>query len=439
MNVKFIFFLAIIALSSFFYLYVENPGDVTVVITATHNYTLPLVLVLFLSFLVGVCMMGLDSVISDTMRSLKAKKARKTARAVEEAKETYRKGLEEMAREDFKGAREHIEKALLCLPGDLSMTLALSETFMREGNAAEAVEALETELFHNPTSVVILTALGKAARSAGENERAARAFEEILKIEKGNHYAIKELRDININEGLWAEAAALEEQLVEGHKKGWFRSSPTDYGKLPGLLYEQASLSFDAGDTDKAEEVLKEALKKDETFIPAQVLLGDIYSKKYGAYEGLVVWEKAYKRSPGNAVLLLRIEDYQIAQSAPEKMMELYNRELEARPDDINLLILRARFYLRVEIIEKAVDELEGLQVRGKDNYYSKLLLATAYSRQGREVQAADLLAKAINLDTRHTSPSFTCSRCSTSFGQWHGRCSFCGQWNTLHMNPEAR
>ncbi len=439
MNVKFIFFLAIIALSSFFYLYIENPGNVTVVFSSSYNYTLPLVLVLFLSFLTGVFLMGLDSIISDTMRSLKAKKARKAARAVEEAKETYRKGLEEMARENFKGAREHIEKALLSLPGDLAMTLALAETFMSEGQAHEAIDALETELFHNPTSVVILTALGKAARAAGENDRASRAFEEILSIDKGNKYAIKELREIKINEGAWQEAAALEERLLEGHKKGWFRSSVTDYGKLPGLLYEQASLSFEAGDLDKAEEILKETLKKDDTFVPAQVLFGDVYSKKYGAYEGHSVWEKAYKKSPGSAVLLLRIEDYQIGQSAPDKMIELYDKELAARPDDININILRGRFYLRIEMIDKAVDELEGLAARGKDSYYSKILLATAYFRQDRHTRAADLFREAINIDMLHTPPSFTCSQCSTTFGQWYGRCSFCGEWNTLHMNPDAR
>ncbi len=439
MNVKFIFFLAIIALSSFFYLYVENPGDITVVLTSEYSYTLPLVLVLFLSFLVGVCMMGLDSVISDTMRSIKAKRARKTAKAVEEAKEIYRKGLEEMARENFKVAREHIEKALLSIPGDLTMTLALADTFISEGNAAEAVEALESELFHNPTSVVILTALGKAAKAAGEYERAARAYEEVLKTEKDNHYALKELRDIKINEGLWSEATALEEQLVGGHKKGWFRSSTADNGKLPALLYEQARECYETEELDKAEEILKEALKKDDTFIPAQMLFGDIYSKKYGDYEALSVWEKAYSRSPGSAPLLFRIEDYHIAQSAPDKMIEFYNKELTSRPDDINLIILRARFYLRVEMIENAVEDLERLQAQGKDNYYSKILLATACSRKGRDSEAADLLGKAMNIDIQHTSPSFTCSKCSTTFNKWCGRCSFCSEWNTLHMNPEAR
>ncbi|MFQ5353455.1 MAG: lipopolysaccharide assembly protein LapA domain-containing protein [Thermodesulfobacteriota bacterium] len=439
MNVKFIFFLAIIALSSFFYLYVENPGNVTVVLTSSYSYTLPLVLVLFLSFLVGVCMMGLDSVISDTMRSLRSKRERKAARAVEDAKESYSKGLEDMARKDFAGARKHIERSLLSIPGDLAMTLSLAETHMSEGHAHEAIDVLETELFHNPTSVVILTALGRAAIAAGETERAVRAFEEILKVDKGNNCATEQLRDLKIKEGLWSEAAAIEEQLVEGHKKGWFSSSTADYGKLPGLLYEEARESFAAGDVDRAEEILKESLKKDDAFVPAQVLFGDVYSKKYGAYEGLIVWEKAYKRSPGNAALLFRIEDYQIGQSAPEKMIELYDKELAARPDDINLKILRARFYLRVEMIDRAVDELEGLQVQGKDNYYSKVLLSTAYVRQGRDAQAADLLGKAINIDTRQTSPNFTCSSCSSTFGQWYGRCSFCGEWNTMHMNPEAK
>jgi len=442
MNVKLLFFLAIVALSSFFYLYVENPGNVTVILAKNYSYTFPLVLVLFLSFLVGVFMMGIDSVISDTMRTLKAKKAKKAARAAEEANKTYVRGLEAMARAEYKAAREFIEKALLTTPGDLSMTLSLAEAHTLEGNPQEAVEALEAELFHDPTSIVILTALGKSARKAGESERAARAFEEVLKIEKGNVYALRQLRDIKIDEGLWSEAAELESQLVEGSKKGWFRSSSTDYGKLPALMYEQARDLLEKGEVDSAEATLKEALKKDDAFTPAQILFGDIYKQKYGAYEALMVWEKAYSRARGNAALLFRIEDYQISESAPHKMIELYKKELAERPDDVNLRILLARFYLRVEMVEKAVYELEGLHDDGRESYYSKVLLATAYAKQGYEVRAAETFGKAIGLsalDGTKTTPSFTCSHCSTTFRQWAGRCGFCAEWNTMHMNPEAR
>ncbi len=439
MNVKLLFFLAIVALSSFFYLYVENPGNATVVLAKDYSYTLPLVLILFLSFLVGVFMMGVDSVISDTMRSIRANKAKKAAKAVEEAKKTYVNGLEAMARAEYKSAREQIEKALLAMPGDLAMTLSLAETHSREGNPHEAVDALETELFHNPTSIVILTALGKRAREAGEADRAARAFEEVLKLDKGNSHALRQLRDIKIGEGLWTEAAELEQKIIDGNKKGWFRGGGHDSGKLPGILYEQARGLYEEGNLDGAEAILKEALKKDDAFTPAQMLFGDVYKKKYGAYEALMVWEKAYSRAPGNAALLFRIEDYQISESAPQKMIDLYKRELAERPDDVNLRMLLARFYLRVEMVERAVDELEALHGQGKECYYSKILLATAYSKQGYDARAAGMFGQAIGLDGAKTNPSFTCSHCSTTFRQWAGRCGFCGEWNTLHMNPEAR
>jgi len=438
MNVKLLFFLAIVALSSFFYLYIENPGNVTVILSSDYSYTFPLVLVLFLSFLVGVFMMGIDSVISDTMRSLRSKKAKKVARAIEDANKTYREGLEAMARAEYKSAREHIEKALLTLPGDLPMTLSLAETHGREGHPHEAVDALDTELFHNPTSIVILTAIGSYAKKACEAERAARAFEEVLKLDNSNLHAMKELRDIKIGEGLWSEAVELEQSIVGGHKKGWFRSGGHDNGKIPGLLYEQARSQYETGDMDGAEATLKEALKKDDAFTPAQMLFGDIYKEKYGDYEALMVWEKAYSRAPGNAALLFRIEDYRIGESAPDKMIDLYKKELADRPDDINLRLLLARFYLRVEMVERAVDELEGLHGAGKECYYSKILLATAYSKQGYENRAAEMLGDAIGIDGVKTNPAFTCSHCSTTFRQWAGRCGFCGEWNTLHMNPEA-
>ncbi len=440
MNIKLLFFLAIVALSSFFYLYVENPGSVTLVLAKDWNYTLPLVLALVLSFVAGVVMMGFDTLISDTVRSIKANKAKKAAKAAEEARKTYWKGLEAMARGNYAGARELIEKALLALPGELSMVLSLAETHMREGGPHDAAEALESELFHNPSSVAILTALGSYARKAGEPERAERAFEEVLKLEKGNNFAIGELRDIKIDEEKWAEAAELEKRIVESGKKGWFRGKGHDTGKLPGLLYEQARALVREGKIERAEEVLKDALRKDDSFVPANILFGDIYKKKYGAYEALMVWEKAYSLAPGSAALLFRIEDYQVEASAPQKMIELYKRELEARPDDVNMRLLLARFYLRIEMVERAVDELEQIRVKGEETYYSKVLLAAAYKKQGYDARAAEIFGQVLGLEEgTDRRPSFTCSHCSTTFSQWAGRCGFCGEWNTLEMNPEAR
>jgi len=441
MNVKLLFFLAIIALSSFFYLYVENPGNVTVILAKDYSYTFPLVLVLFISFLAGVCMMGIDSVISDAMRSIRANKARRAAKAANEARKTYKRGLQAMARAEYKSAREHIEKALLTMPGDLAMTLSLAETHSREGHHHEAACALETELFHNPTSIVILTALGTSARKAGEADRAARAFEEVLNLDKGNHHAMTQLRDIKMGEGLWSEAAALEEKIIEGNKKGWFRGGGHENGKLPGILFEQARGQFDSGEIDKAESTLKEALKKDDAFTPAQILFGDLYKKKYGAYEALMVWEKAYSRDPGNAALLFRIEDYRISESAPQKMIDLYKKELDERPDDINVRMLLARFYLRVEMVERAVDELEDLHGKAKECYFSKVLLAVAYSKLGYDARATAMFGQAVGLeglDGTKINPAFTCTHCSTTFRQWAERCSLCGEWNTLRMNPDT-
>jgi predicted Zn-dependent protease len=440
MNLKLLFFLALLALSTFFYLYVENPGTVAIVLAKGHSYTLPLVLLLVISFVAGVVMMGLDALISDTVRTLRAKKARKAAKAVEEAKKTYWRGLEAMARADYAAARELIEKALLAVPGDLPMVLSLAETHMREGNPHEAMEAIETELFHNPSSVALLTALGTYARKAGETERAERAFEEVLKVEKDNEYATRELRDIKIDQEKWSEAIPLEEKLLESRKKGWFRGGGHDSGKLPGLLYEKARALYAEGNLDKAEAVLKEALRKDDDFVPSNILFGEIYKEKYGAYEGLMVWEKAYSLAPGSAALLFRIEDYQVEASAPQKMIELYKRELETRPDDINLRLLLARFYLRVEMVERAVEELEKLRDEGRESYYSKVLLGAAYKKQGYDARAAEIFGELLGVGKgSDTRPSFTCANCSTTFRQWSGRCGFCGEWATLHMNPEAR
>ena len=438
MNVKLLFLLALVALSSFFYLYVENPGDLTIVIARGHSYTLPVVLVLVISFLMGVFMMGIDSVISDAMRTMRENRARRAAKALEEARRSYARGLEAMAREDYGAAREHMERALKTLRGEVSVLLSLAEVHMLEGHPSEAVEVLESELFHNPSSVTLLTALGRYARKAGDLERASRAFEEVLKKEKDNPFALRSLRDIRIEEEEWARAMELEKRILEGKKKGWLRGGGREAGRLPALLYELGRERFRDGDMDGAEKALSEALRRDEAFVPAVVLFGEVYGKKYGSYEALMVWEKGYSMAPGCAALLMRMEDYHVESSTPEKMIEFYKREMEKRPEDANIVLLLSRFYLRVEMAERAVDELERLRGQGRESRYSRVLLATAYQRLGYDARAAETFSRALGIEGEEARPNFTCTSCSTTFDRWDGRCGLCGEWNTLEMNPEA-
>ncbi|MFQ5441303.1 MAG: tetratricopeptide repeat protein [Thermodesulfobacteriota bacterium] len=438
MHVKIIFFLTVIALGGFFYLYTQNPGVVTVIIAKDYSYTLPVVLVLFLSFLIGVFMAGLDAVITDAKRAVNYAREKKKVKVEREARISHHLAMEALSKGDAEQARGFMEKALASMPGEPEMVLTLADTYLHEGKAYEALDVLETESFHNPGSVVILTAIGRYALEAGETQRAARAFEDALKVDPRDRAAILKLRDIKIKDEEWEEAVELENKLLGLEKSGWFFGGNEKAGKLPGLLYEVASGYEREERLEEASEKLKEVLKKDDFFIPAYILLSEISAARGGVLEETRVLEKAYSRHPVSTALLIRLEESCIKGSAPQKMLELYKKEIETHPGDVNLRILLARFYLRLEMVARAIEELEKIHHEGKESFYTSVLLGEAFFRQEQSKRAASMFKDALGLKGVVPYVPFTCAECGHRHKGWRARCNSCGEWNTLVMTPEA-
>jgi len=124
-----------------------------------------------------------------------------------------------------------------------------------------------------------------------------------------------------------------------------------------------------------------------------------------------------------------------LKESAPDKILERYQKEIIAHPTDTNLRLLLSRLYLRLEMVDNAIEELERLQTEGVDSFYSQVLLGEAYLRRKQDSRAADLFQRALGLD-REFAPPFVCSGCGHNAAAWGPRCTSCKQWNTLSMAP---
>jgi lipopolysaccharide biosynthesis regulator YciM len=202
---------------------------------------------------------------------------------------------------------------------------------------------------------------------------------------------------------------------------------------LTGLLFESASRYCSDGKLSEAIMKLKEVLRNDDAFMPAHLLLGDVLARQGNPANAIKVWEKARVKFPKTEAIILRLEDIYISESAPERILEKYKKEIHANPSDYNLRLLLGRLYLRLEMVDNAIEELEALANEGVEGYYHHVLLAEAYLRRKQSGKAAHLFQKALGMD-RELSPAFVCSGCAASSNSWAPRCPSCGEWNTLAM-----
>ncbi|OGP14609.1 MAG: hypothetical protein A2054_03400 [Deltaproteobacteria bacterium GWA2_55_10] len=431
MYTKILLVFIIVILGVFFFLHTQNPGNLTFVVTSEHTYVLSPTLLLFFGFFAGVVLAVLNSLLADARRAIKEIRERKEKKLLAQADENYRKGMELLVKGDTLSARELMEKAHRAKPNDTGIIISLSETYMRENRPQESIKVLENGYLTNPSSIGILSSLARCAAESGDMPRAAKAFEDVIRLDPRNLYALRKLRDLKIRECAWSEAARLQRSVIENEKND--EAEKKERRLITGLLYESARHSMNEGRLSEALIKLKEVLKNEDSFLPGHILLGDVLDKQGNTANAAKVWEKALHRFPNAEPVILKIEEMFLRESAPDRILERYQKEIISHPADTNLRLLLSRLYLRLEMVDNAIEELERLQLDGIESFYSQVLLGEAYLRRKQDSKAADLFQKALGLD-REFAPPFVCSACGHNAAAWGPRCTSCKQWNTLSM-----
>jgi lipopolysaccharide biosynthesis regulator YciM len=430
---KIILFVLFVFMGAFFYLHTVNPDVATFIIAGDLKFVQPITVFVFVGFFAGVAFAVFNSLYSDAVRAIKDLKAKHEKRQMELSESNYRDGAEELLRGNPGKARQLLKRALGANPSNIDIALRLAESSMEAGAAEDAVRVLNAALSKNPGNMELLYAVATNALITGDTHKAEKTLKEILNRYPSNSFALKGLRDIRIGEGAWERASELQKKLVS--RGGDAADAAGEEELLTGLLYESASKLMADGDPEGASGAAREALKNDDSFIPAHLLLGEVHYATGDTRGAAKVWEKAYNRY-NDARLFLRLEDMYIEESDPQNILDRYSKAINSRPGDTNLRLLLSRLYLRLEMVDNAIEELERLASEGEEGFYHRVLLAEAYSRREPGSKAATLFKGALGLD-KELPPPFRCTKCAKCVLEWQGRCPSCRNWNTLVMNAD--
>lgn len=430
---RIILFLLVIIIGAFFYLHTVNPAEVDFKITKDWIFTLPVTVLVFFGFFAGVTLAVFNSLFVDARRVIKDIRVRREKKLREQSEANYRKGTAELLRGNPEKARQFFEKALAANPQDIDILLCLAKANMEGKRPDEAMKILEAGLLKDPGNMEVLSAIAKDSLITGDSYKAAKTFKEMLEMDPTNPFALKGLRDLRIKESEWEEASQLQKTLVSRGRNGEDLSKEKEL--LTGLLYESAFKLMNEGNLDGAEQLAKEALRNDDAFIPAHLLLGDLHLTKGKHSDAIKLWDKAFERY-NDVALFLRLEDTYLKASDPQKILGRYEKAIARRPGDITLRLLLSRLYLRLEMVDNAIDELERLSSEGEEGFYHRILLGEAYSRREQGSKSSILFKTALGLD-KELPPPFRCTRCNHSVLDWQPRCQDCESWNTLRMSVE--
>lgn len=316
-------------------------------------------------------------------------------------------------------AVEQYNEALSYAPGQPVVITRLGAELLLLGETEKAMEELGRAISKEaPTAEpYLLMAIVHASR--GEYGEAEDKFARALEMDPPDREKVLTmLADMHILQKDFPAAAKIYEDLAEKKKR------PSRYFNL-GVLYAKLQ------ELEKAAISLEKAVELDETYLEAQLFLGNIYQFDGKYAEAIEQYEKVVALDPYYLEAYARLSDLYNRVGLHEKALEENRKIMEIDPENTESYLRSSRIYLGKGDLEKAKEVLTDALKRDLDvsavysglgyiafteenydeaaEYYRKALdeagdndegyffyLATALYQGGRREEAVEVLEKKV-------------------------------------------
>ncbi len=396
-------FLSIIIFGAMFiYLSILNPLGVTFQYFKGNYIETSLSILLVASFFIGALLIFLIYSIKDIRRALRE---RKQKRERDQLWDLFYSATDALFKNDLPRAEKQILAYLKKKPADPNAHLKLAEVYQKGGKVKKAIETLERARDLKKDKLEILFMEAQIYKTVKDYDGATKTFKEIVSVNPNNREAMKELRDIYIEEKEWEEALKLQRKIIKVSAKGEIDQEK----KLQqGLHYERARLMAEKG---------KE--------------LGELLRETGKSKDAIRVWRRGFEKF-GEIIFLNKLEDLYLSQEHPRGIINLYLEAMEKNPDNIIIPFFYARLCLRLEMIDEALDKLEEMDINLSNHASYHYLLAEVHAHRGDYETAMGEYRKGLKLEGGAYYVPYLCTNCQKEIKNWLPRCPECGQWGTF-------
>ena len=412
------------------YLLFLNPEPVMVKLTPAWTVEAPLAGALLVAFAAGALLVGLAALARASARGLRSWRAGRHA-----ARETKRAKAAAHAQQlvwagDYAQARVELLRAEGSAPSETQRATLLAETYLHEGNLADARRVVEEALVNLGLDARLLDLLAEIAERAGDLRGAAEALERARAAQPASPRLARRLRDVYAAAERWPEAMALQgEILLHVRDADVLR---TEEQILRGLRYQAALGQPEPRD---AVRQLVALTREDPSFVPAFVSAGDFLERNGRRMAARRAWERGARRKPAT-VLLERLERLNASEGRPERTARLLRRLRRRHPDDGPLLLFFARHLILRGAFDEATEVLSALPAPLAGAARPRAHARAGHRRRGEHHIAADTFVRAYGTDLAVLTP-FRCRVCRRVTDRWSGYCAGCRRWGTYASRVE--
>ncbi len=426
--------IAILVLVAFFeYLYALNPQRVPLhyapgKLYVIHNY---LIIYIFAAFLIGIAIILIINVLKDSIVQIKNIFYKRKQYIKTELDNSVNRAFEAYVKGQYDKGIDLIKKYLINYPNNIGAYLLLVKIYKHKGNIKEAENALNKALEIEKENVTALNEAGNLYKLTKDYDKAVFYFNKAFEYSSDDLYAISQLKDIFIKKEEWKNAYRMSKLFLSQSKDKDINKKEEQV--MLGLKYEFGKYLLESeNDTVRSMKRFNQVLSQDKNFVPAYLSLGDALIKKGKINEAFELWEKAFLRT-SNLAIAIKIEDVSIKTNHPENIIRFYQELIYDNPERWEYRLFLGKLYIRLEMIDDAIEILSLIPANiFKDNTLN-LLLAECYFKRGKYNDASVNFRKALKSSYPVKLP-FVCSNCGHTSYNYSSICPSCNKWNTYNI-----
>jgi lipopolysaccharide biosynthesis regulator YciM len=314
----------------------------------------------------------------------------------------------------------------------LEIQMILGNLYRQKGQVGRAINIHQTLLQRPDLTTLehayVLLCLGLDFRHGGFVDRALEAFQEVMRLDSRNRYALVNLQKLYEDQHQWADALRVREQIVKidaGRR-------PEDQQILGFLRNEMGIERQRAGDGAAARRSFTDAIDLDGRTVPAYLNLGDAHEREGNVTAAVDAWERLVHAVPEQAHFAFdRLQRAYAKMGTPHRFVELCRGLIDRDPQGWRARVALSRHRAAAGQHRAAFDQLlealphhpHGLAIHQE---IWELLHALAFD-PALIRRYVELTREAVFYLDPHI-----CRRCRYRSTEPLWQCPQCHEWNTF-------
>jgi len=315
----------------------------------------------------------------------------------------------------------------------LEVHMILGNLYREKGQVGKAITIHQMLLQRQKLSRVehayVLLCLGLDYRRGGFVDRALDAFNEVLRLDPENGYALENIQKLHEEQHQWTEAYDTRQRLT---KLAAIDSRPQSESILAFLENEIGLEAMRRGDYPEATRRFESAIDLDSRAVPAYLNLGDVRVAQGREADASEIWNRLVQVAPDRAYLAFdRLEAQGARTGTPERFTRLCERLIEENPQDWRARLTLSRHLIASGRHAEALELLFSALVQNPHALSIHQAIWQTLAQLGHPAALGERYSELTKHAVFYLDPH-VCMRCRYRSTELLWQCPHCHDWNTF-------